>query len=165
MQTPQRKLGKFSHLKPDPFITRAKYIELENKLKKLKNSQPYARSEVRRLAEMGDFSENHAYQMAKGRLRGINQQILDIEDHLKRSEIINEGNKTNVVLLGSVITIEVNGKQKNLQLLGSSETNPKAGVISHNSLVGAALLGRKVGEVVKIKLPVKEVEYKIIKVA
>lgn len=164
MQTPQRKLGKFSHLKPDPCITQAKFIELTDKLEKLKCSQPHAIVEVRRLAEMGDFSENHAYQMAKGRLRGINQRILDIKDHLKRAEIIPESNTTGIIELGSKIVVEVGGEIKTFQLLGSSETNPDLGIISHNSRVGQALVGARIGDIVNIKLPNKIIEYKILKI-
>lgn len=164
MQTPQRKPGKFSGLSADPHITEAKYLELKNKLERLKNhSQPKAISEVKRLAEMGDFSENAAYQIAKGRLRGINRGILEITDHLKRALII-KPQKTETVQIGSNITVLVNEKLKDYQILGSSETDPTRGVISHNSPIGSALLGRRVGDIVKIKLADKEVEYRIVEI-
>jgi len=58
-------------------MTLAKHRELCDKLDRLKNvSQPHAIKEVKRLALDGDFSENHAYSMAKGRLRSINQRII-----------------------------------------------------------------------------------------
>src|SRR3989339_346867 len=88
MQTPKRKLGKYSHLKPDPLLTAGKIIELQNKLKKMKKAQPGLILEVKRLALDGDFSENAAYQIAKGRLRGLNQGMLDIENHLKSAIVI-----------------------------------------------------------------------------
>lgn len=165
MQTPQRKPGKYSHFKPDPHLTEAKYNELKNKLERLKKySQPRAIEEVKRLAEMGDFSENAAYQIAKGRLRGINQGILDITDHLKRAIII-APHSSDTVQIGSIVTVEVNGKQKEYQILGSSETDPTRGVISHNSPIGSALIGCRVGDVERIKLNDKIVEYKIIKIS
>jgi len=61
MRTPQRKPGKYIHIKPDPHITEEKFIELKNKLEKMKKRHPGLASEVKRLAEMGDFSENAAY--------------------------------------------------------------------------------------------------------
>ena len=165
MQTPQRKLGKFAHLKPDPNITQVKATELKVKLEKLINfSRPPAIKEVRRLAEMGDFSENHAYQIAKGRLRGINKRITDIEDHLKRAIIINPSAKKDIIKLGHTVTIEMNGKQKQYTILGSGETDPSHGIISHNSTIGSALLDKRVGDVVEISLSAKKVDYKILKI-
>lgn len=165
MQTPTRKPGKYTHLKPDPNLTEAKFSELKDKLERLKRfSRPRAVEEVKRLAEMGDFSDNAAYSMAKGRLRGINQKILELEDHLKRAMIIKPIKNTETVQLGHRLTIETAGGQKIYQILGSSETNPHSGIISNHSPIGSALIGRKVGELVKIKTTNKEVEYKIIKI-
>lgn len=162
MQTPKRKPGKYTFLKPDPNLTLEKYNELKDKLAKLKKSRPFAAAEVKRLAEMGDFSENAAYQIAKGRLRGINQKILDIEDHIERAIIIKPNKSASIVKLGNKITVETGGEQKTYLILGSSETDPPGGVISHNSPIGSALINRRVGDKIKIKLKNKEVDYKII---
>lgn len=164
MQTPQRKPGQYTGIKPDPHLTPDKYRELRAKLQKLKKSQPWAAQEVKRLAADGDFSENHAYSMAKGRLRGLNQRILDIEDHLKRAEIIEAPKFTGAVVLGCLVTVEINSKQKTYRLLGSSETDPEGGVISHNSPLGKALMGRRAGDMIRIKLKDREAEYKIIRI-
>lgn len=164
VQTPYRKPGKFSQMKNDPLLTKGKFEELKNKLEKLKNSRPKQAEEVARLAELGDFSENVAYQYAKGRLRGINQSILNLEKQLQEAEIINPEKQTNSVQIGHKVTVLSDGKQKTYEILGSSETDPQKGVISYNSPIGAALIGRKVGEVVTIKLANKEVGYKIIEI-
>lgn len=162
MQTPYRKAGKYTGVKPDPHITQEKYDQLAADLEKLKKvKQPRAIEEVQRLALMGDFSENAAYQIAKGRLRGINQRILDIEDHLKRSVIIQAPSRSDIIGLGHIIAVEVNGAERTYQILGSSETDPGRGVISHNSPIGAALLGRHVGETITVKLTNKELTIRI----
>ena len=165
MQTPYRRKETYVKPKPDPFLTEAKFLELKNKLERMKASHPALASEVKRLAEMGDFSENVGYQVAKGRLRGLNQKILEIEDHLKNAIIFRPNKNTQVIQLGHQVTIESNGQQKIYTILGSSETDPTAGVISHNSPIGAALLGHQVGEVVTIKLTNKEKKFKIIKIS
>ncbi|MBI4992843.1 MAG: transcription elongation factor GreA [Candidatus Magasanikbacteria bacterium] len=166
MQIPYRKPGKFSQTKLDPFLTKDKFDELKNKLEKLKNfNRPRAVEEVKRLAELGDFSENVEYQMAKGRLRGINEKILILENQLRHAEIIAPQTKIGAVQIGSTVTITDGKKEKTYQILGSSETNPEKGVISHNSPLGASLIGRKIGEKIKIKLAdKKEVEYQIVKI-
>lgn len=165
MQTPKRKPGKYVGLKLDPNITEEKHKELKAKLEKLKKIQLPAISEVKRLALMGDFSENVAYQMAKGRLRGINQGILDIEDHLKRAEIIKSPKDKTKVQIGHKVTVKVNDKEKTYLILGSSETSPKDNVISHNSPLGSALIGKRVGDLVEIKTAKSQAVYKILKIA
>lgn len=162
MQTLYRKPGKYSQIPPDHFITPAKFSALEKKLSELKKiSQPNAVAEVRRLAEMGDFSENYAYQAAKGRLRGINNTILKIENQLNQAVIIAPDHDDEIIQIGHTVTLEANNQQRIYQILGSSETNPTQGIISHLSPIGEALIGHRVGEKIKIKLANKEVEYTI----
>lgn len=164
MQTPQRKPGKFTSLQTDPHLTLDKYNELKAKLERLKkHSQPRAILEVKRLAEMGDFSENAAYQIAKGRLRGINRGILVLEDQLKRAIII-EPKNNGYVQIGSTVTVLVKEKLKDYLILGSSETDPLKGIISHNSPLGSALLGCRVGDVTVIKSNEKSIEYRIVEI-
>lgn len=165
MRVPIRKGGKFTHLKPDPHITVDKLNELKSKLARLKQKQPFAIAEVKRLAADGDFSENAAYQTAKGHLRGINQRILEVEDHLKRAIIIKPDSKSDRVQLGSKITVEVNGKERKLTILGSSETDPLSGIISNNSPIGSALMNRRVGESITVEMNGKEISYKIISIS
>ncbi len=162
MQLPYRKPGKYTYLKPDEYLTEEKYNELKNKLDRLKYNRPRLAEEVKKYASDGDFSENAAYQIAKGRLRGMNRGILEIEDHLKRAVIIRHIKGANQVALGSTVTVKSAGKQKTFLILGSSEANPAKGIISRNSPLGSALMGRRVGD--KIKLPDKAVEYEILKI-
>jgi len=164
MQLPWRKPGKYTHLKPDQNLTEAKYNELKNKLASLKFNRPGLAEEVKKYASDGDFSENAAYQIAKGRLRGMNQKILEIEEHLKRAIIIKPNKNSNIVQLGNSVTIKTDGEEKTYLILGSSETNPQKGIISHNSPIGASLIGKKINDKVKINLADKKVEYKIIKI-
>jgi transcription elongation factor GreA len=164
MQAPIRKYDKYPIVKIDPHITTEKFRELETKLEKLKKvSRPREAEEVKRLALMGDFSENAGYQLAKGRLRGINQRILDIEDLLRRAEIIETPGKDKIGL-GNSVTILSEGKTKTYQILGSVETNPLSGVISHNSPLGAALIGKRAGDLITVQLANKNKEYKILKI-
>jgi transcription elongation factor GreA len=165
MQVPQRKSGKYTNLKSDPHITLVKFNELKSILEKLKKiSRPRAIEESKRLAEMGDFSENAAYSIAKGRLRAINEQILELEDQLKNAQVIDQLKNKETVQLGNKVTIETAGKQKTYLILGSSETNPTKGIISHNSPIGSALMGHKVGDKVKIQQINKVVECKIVSI-
>lgn len=167
MQVPYRKPGKFSNIPLDPIITKHKYNELKDKLEKLKyTTRPHAAKEVARLAELGDFSENAEYQLAKGKLRSINNIINKLETHLNIAVIVPDPDEENdTVQIGSFVTVESSGVQKKYQILGSSETNPVTGVISYSSPVGSALIGHHTGDEVKIKIGLKEIIYKIIDIS
>lgn len=164
MRTANRTPGKFSTLIPDPILTKEKFNELKEKLEKLKKIQPTAAAEVSRLAELGDFSENVEYQMAKGRLRSINSNIIKLDNQLHAAIIVDGENKSGLVQVGSVVTVSVGGKEKIYKILGSVEADPKKGIISYNSPIGAALIGHKKKDVVKVNLADREVEYQILKV-
>lgn len=164
MQVPKRKPGKFSSVKPDPKITQKKHDELIAELEHLIKQRPDLSKEVQRLAAMGDFSENAGYQIAKGKLRGLNYHILEVEDHLRQAIIIGQPSDNNTVQLCNTVTFESNGKKQTYLILGSSETNPDKNIISHNSPLGSALMGHKVGDTVSIMIDNKEVKYKILKI-
>jgi transcription elongation factor GreA len=165
MQIPIRKPGKYTHLKPDPNLTQEKFAELKSKLERLLSNRPRLAAEVKRLAEMGDLSDNAAYSIAKGRLRGLNQRIIELEEHLKRAIIIKPPQDTGTIRLGHRVTIETGGKERTYQILGSSETDPEHGAISNSSPLGSALMGKRVGDIVRIRpTPAKEISYRIIKI-
>lgn len=164
MQLPKRKPGKYAHALQDPLMTRHMVEKLERDLLRLKKKQPEAAKEVSRLAEMGDFSENVEYQLAKGRLRGINNAILKLEHQLRHAEIIEApAAKSNTVQVGHTVTVhDETGKQRSYTILGSTETNPQKGIISHTSPLGAALLGHCLGDTVRVYLPAKTLHLTIV---
>lgn len=164
MQIPYRRPGKYSQIKNDPLLTEAKLAEIKNKLARLKKTHPHLASEVRRLAELGDFSENVEYQLAKGKLRGLNNAMLTLERQIIDAEIIKPGKQKNRVEVGHTVTVVCGGIEKKYQLLGSAETKPEKGIISHNSPIGAALIGKKVDDEIKIKLARQEVVCRILKI-
>ncbi|MFA7314768.1 MAG: GreA/GreB family elongation factor [Candidatus Magasanikbacteria bacterium] len=164
MQTPYRKLGKYGQQSQDPYLSQDKYLDLERELDKILKKRPFAASEVSRLAELGDFSENVEYQLAKGKLRGINGAITKIQAQLNSAIIIDQKGENTIISLGSIVVVRINGKEKQYEILGSSESNPEKGIISHNSPIAQLLLGKKVGDKVSLKLKDKSVEYEIVKI-
>ncbi len=165
MRIPYRKPGIYSQMKQDPLLTADKLEDLKKKLENLKNSQPFAASEVARLAELGDFSENAEYQMAKGRLRGINGGIFNLQKQIDNAILIENSDNTESVRIGNTVTLEMNGKIKKYKLLGSVESDPTNGIISHNSPVGMALVGRKIDEEFEIERESGNIKCKIISIA
>lgn len=146
MRVPIRRPGKYTNAKADTHFTEAKLAELNEKLAALRKAQPIAADEMRRLAEMGDLSENAAYQIAKGRLRGINDSITKLENLINQAIVISPHIQSDTVILGSTVTVDVNGKRSTYQILGSSEADPSRGIISHQSPLGSAIMGKRIGD-------------------
>ena len=165
MRVPTRRYDK-KPSKLDPYITLEKKEKLEKELIKLKKiDRPIAIEEMQLAASDGDFSENAPYQAAKWKLRKINNSILKIENMLINAEIIKKTKKSNSIKLGSYVTLKFNNTTKQFQILGSSETNPSKGIISHQSPLGLALMSKQVGDTVKIKTNNKTINYEIIKIS
>lgn len=129
-----------------------------------KITHPKLAEEVKRLAQFGDFSENAEYQIAKGKLRGLNQRILEIEYQISHAQVIKPSSNTKRVSVGHFVTVEFQGQRKTYQILGSTESSPGTGVISRNSPLGEALLGAKVGEEVLVKLKDRDNKYRVVSI-
>jgi len=103
---------------------------------------------------MGDLSENADYHKAKEDQGFLEGRIQEIETILRNSEVIVAQDNYSEVSIGAKITIkETNYEPETYHLVGSKETNPRDGKISHESPIGKALLGHKVGDLVEVDLP------------
>jgi transcription elongation factor GreA len=122
-------------------------------------------AEVQRGAEMGDFSENVGYQIAKANLRRLNARILNLEERIKQAIPIESGtDKEGRIRIGSTVTLRTQAKEMTYQILGSQESNPAKGFISHGSPLGKLLVGKRVGDDVTLSLPHGETIYHILNV-
>ena len=164
MRLPNRKPGKYTFAQFDPTMTAEKLQALKDKLDKVKAALPQAIQETQQYGENGDFSENAEYQIAKGRLRGLNRTVTELLYQINRAVLIPTATDTTTVQLGHTVTIATAGTEKTFTILGPVETNPAAGIVSHRSPLGAALLRHKVGDTVTVKAGNREIEYIIVKI-
>ena len=103
---------------------------------------------------MGDLSENADYHKAKEDQGFLEGRIQEIESILFNSEVIEAKENYHEVSIGAKITIqEGDFAPETYHLVGRNEASPREGKISHESPIGKALLGHKVGDIVKAKLP------------
>lgn len=148
----------------DPvYLTKEGLANLKKHVERVKQSLPSLAAEAGRTAAYGDRSDNAAYKEAKSALRKANAQILSAEDKLRRAVLI-KPNDSGIVQIGSTVTLKSAEGEKTFRIVGSVETNPRSGRISNKSPIGAALLGKKIGEIVIIETPGGKKEYKIIKI-
>jgi transcription elongation factor GreA len=134
-------------------LTPAGIARLEKELANLKQRLPTLAGETARTAAYGDRSDNAEYKQAKGALRFTHRRIFEIEQQLKRAVAIPSGpSATGTVQLGSTVVLESNETLKTYEIVGPAETDPAHGRISHQSPLGAALIGHAKGDVIEIKM-------------
>ncbi len=142
--------------------------QLEEKLQYLKTvKRPEVVKKIGTAREFGDLSENSEYDAAKDEQALIEGQIAEIEDTLLNAVIIKKSDiDTSKVSLGTKVKLydEEFDEDVEYKIVGSDESDPKSGLISNESPVGAALLGHKVGEMVVVSTPNGEVRYKILSI-
>lgn len=150
----------------DHYVTPAAIERMKKELERLiKQERGPAADEVHRLAQMGDLSENAGYQFAKQHLRRINSRITMLEEKLKHAIPIQAGSKDGKIRIGSTVTVRIGDRDMTFEIVGSQETNPSRGRISHLSPIGQALLGHRAEEIVIAKINGREITYVIISVA
>jgi len=109
---------------------------------------------------MGDLSENAEYTVAKEELSFIDGRIDELEELLKQVEIISN-NHSSTIKLGSIVKVKTGKDLEEFTLVGEWEADPKEKKISHESPLGKALIGKKVGEEVQFEAPAGKILYKI----
>lgn len=112
----------------------------------------------------GDLSENAEYDEAKNEQSRIEAKIVEMENTLRNCVVIENADvSTDAVGVGN--TVKVKNLSMNMDqtftIVGANETDPKAMKISSDSPIGAALLGKKVGQTVSVDAPAGNIKLKI----
>lgn len=126
-------------------ITEEGRKDLEKELEQLIARRPEIAEKIALARSYGDLSENEDYSAARGEQKVVEGRILEIQDILLHAKII-KGGKRQKVAMGSVVTLESDGKTSTYTLVGAVEANPLEGKISDESPIGKAVIGKKVDE-------------------
>ena len=155
----------------DLYLTKDGVDKLNEELQRLKTvDRKEVIAKIKEARLYGDLSENAEYHTARERQAVIEGRIEEIEVLLKKAKIIKHEIKHEAVELGSKVTvsaIEIDGDKKDayeeiFTIVGSTESDPLNGLISAESPLGAALMGAKKGQTVKVPVPNDDVmTYKI----
>lgn len=147
------------------YLSPAKYKELQDELENLKSqSRTEVAEDLRRAKEYGDLSENSEYAEARQRQSVIEARIFELEDLLKKANIVEKSGNGEHVEIGSTITVKKNGKEFTYHIVGFDESKPEENKISNDSPLGRAFMGKKSGDEVEVKTPTGISVYKIISV-
>ncbi len=119
---------------------------------------------IKEAKEQGDLSENAEYSEAKNHQNENESRIAELESMLKDSVVAEKHQSTSSIGMGSRLTVKVQGKEFNFEIVGSNEVDPAAGKISNESPLGQAFLGKGKGDKVEVTTPTTTVKYEILSV-
>lgn len=150
-----------------PMTVRGK-TKLDEELKHLKSfERPKVIQEIATARAHGDLSENAEYDAAKEKQAFIEGRIKEIEDKLARAQVVDPKEiRTDRIVFGATIQLkDLDSEEiKNYSIVGSDESDIKAGMISIESPVARQLLNKKEGDSVTVRVPKGEIEYEILSV-
>ena len=143
------------------YLTREGLEELKREYEELtKTKRPEVLNIVSQARNMGDLSENAEYTVAREELSFIDGRIDELEELLKQVVLINN-NHSSTIKLGSTVEVNTDSGREVFTVVGEWEADPKESKISHESPLGKALLGKKVGEKVEVEAPAGKIVYTI----
>jgi transcription elongation factor GreA len=150
----------------ETILTREGLRKLEEELEHLKGIRRKEVAERIKLAkEFGDLAENAEYDDAKNEQAFIEGRILQIEQMLRSARVIDDAAVAgDVVSVGATVRLKdvAAGGELTYTIVGSAEADPLADRISNESPVGRALLGRKKGETITVRVPAGTLTYTIL---
>lgn len=137
--------------------------DLERELHQLRTVKlPDVTARIQELSLDGDVSDNSEYEDTKEERIHIEARIREIENLMRRVQVISPRDSTGVVQLGSKVTlVDDTGETETWTLVSPEEANTMVGKISTESPVGAALLGKRVGDSVAVRAPGGETTFSI----
>ncbi|MFA6252750.1 MAG: transcription elongation factor GreA [Patescibacteria group bacterium] len=139
---------------------------LNNLIRELDELKNFKRKEVadriKSAKEFGDLSENAEYQEAKEQQGFIEGRIMQLEALIKTAVVAETSGHGQLIGIGSHVEVEKNNQKMSFTIVGSTEADPVNKKISHESPMGQALLGHKVGDEIEVKLPNGLAQYKIV---
>jgi len=136
-------------------MTRQGYARLQQELEQLRREErPRIIKAIAEARAHGDLSENAEYHAAKERQGFIEGRIAELEVKVGRAEVIDPPRDGDRITFGSTVLLRgADGKELRYQIVGSDEAEPAGGRISVLSPIARTLIGRSVGDEVKVEAP------------
>ncbi len=155
----------------DTFTLTKRGLEiLKSELKELKTVRRAEISErIRQARALGDLSENSEYEDAKREQAVVEARISELENMLRKSKIIDEdsdqGDNESVRMGHTVVIESIETKVKSrYRIVSVLEADPFSNCISNISPLGSALIGHKIGNVIRVVLPAGAVRYRLVEI-
>jgi len=151
------------------YVTGEGLQKLKEELEQLRNvERPSISRQIAEARDKGDLSENAEYAAAKEAQGMLEMKINKLEDIVARARIIDES-KIDILSVQILNKVKIKNKSTNsvmeYQLVPESEANFKQGKIAVSSPIAQGLIGKKVGDIVNIKVPSGIIPFEIINIS
>lgn len=150
-------------------MTKEGFENLRKELQHLKSVvRPKLIEEIQAARELGDITDNAEFRAAKEKQSHVQTRIIQLENKLARAQVIDTSTiKSDRVAFGAMVVLEDtnSGETKKYILVGEDESDLNQGKISIMSPIARALIGHKVGDIVKVKTPGGINEYEILELS
>jgi len=147
-------------------MTKESFDALQEELKRLiREERPKVIQDIAEARSHGDLSENAEYDAAKHRQGFIEGRIQELKDKLARAYVVDLSNlKPDKVVFGATVTLFDTTAEEEVtyRIVGEDEADIRLGKMSCSSPVGKALIGHRLDDTVKVKVPSGLKEYEII---
>lgn len=149
------------------YLTAEGKAKIEGRLHYLRTTRRKEAEERIRIArETSDVAGNPEYDEAKDELGFIDGEILNLESMLANAVLIepnNHADSHSIVHIGSEVRVRnEDGEEETFRIVGKAEANPRQGLISNESPIGRALLGRRPGDEVEVAVPDGTVRFTVV---
>jgi transcription elongation factor GreA len=147
-------------------LTREGKAKLEDELEELRAQRRIVAERIHNAQEQGTSQNDAEYDDAKQEQGMVEGRILEIEDILRRAVPIDvaAAGASGRVAIGTRVEVEQEGKVRQYRIVGAPEADPANGLISNESPVGSALLGKSVGDTVDVHVPKGVIKVKVVKI-
>jgi transcription elongation factor GreA len=142
-------------------LTQEGFQKLIDEERDLQDQRPGVLKRMVEAREQGDLSENAGYHAAKERLGYIDSRLRHLKLMIRFAEVARD-KTSSLISFGNCVIIEADGQKSEFKIVSDIEADPQNGKMSDKSPIGQALLGRRVGDTVEVKVPDGSMKYKVV---
>ncbi|MFN8208738.1 MAG: transcription elongation factor GreA [Bacteroidales bacterium] len=151
------------------YMTAEGLAKLKAELDQLKNiERPSISRQIAEARDKGDLSENAEYAAAKEAQGMLEMKISKLEDLVANTRLI-DGSKINTSFVQMLNRVKIRNKANNsvmeYTIVSETEANLKEGKIAVNTPIGKGLLGKKVGDLIEVKVPSGTMKFEILEIS
>ena len=147
------------------YLTAEGYKKLKDELDHMRSvERPAISAAIAEARDKGDLSENAEYDAAREAQGLLEMRIAKLEDTIANARVIDESkiDKSKVQILSRVTLVNHNnGKEVTYTIVSENEANLREGKLAIGTPIAKALLGKKVGDVVEVTVPVGVIKFEI----
>ena len=147
------------------YLTKEGLEKLKTELIELKEIKlPEVAKQIKVARDMGDISENSLYDAAMEEKAFVSGKVAELESILKSAKV-SKGGAEGEVGVGSTVVVHIDGDEEKFYIVGTPEADPLKRKISHESPLGFALMGKKVGDKINVEATVGSLSYTVLKIS